>query len=507
LKATFGPYGPLLPPDANGIMLPPGFSSRLIAQSGLTVPGTLYPFPAAPDGAATYKVGDEWILAANSEITGGAGGVSAIRFNADGSVKSAYRILGGTSVNCAGGPTPWGTWLSGEEFDRGRIWECDPTGASAILPAPRPKMGVFQHEAGAVDPANQHVYLSEDVGDGCLYRFTPVAYPDLSAGMLEVACNFGGDTVTWMPVPDPEFFGPVPLRNQVVGAIRFARGEGMWFDSGLVYLVTTADSTIHVYDTGTAKLSILYRAADVADAPLKDIDNIHVSRSGDVFVAEDTGAPDPLDVGIISPEKTVSRFLKFTGPAHNGSEVVGLTFDPSGTRFYVGSQRYLGVGGIFEITGPFRQTPGPHPVFTPIPTATATAVPTVAPTASPTPSPQSPAPEIPIGIEVARRIAISTLISRGLPLGLTLDKAATIRVRLTARIVQKGRRRTVTLFSVTRKPGRGSSMLRFKPTKAAVKILRARRQALTANLEIRITTPGAPVRTFKRTVSLRPKKR
>jgi hypothetical protein len=29
-----------------------------------------------------------------------------VRFNPDGSIAAAYRILGGTNVNCAGGATP-----------------------------------------------------------------------------------------------------------------------------------------------------------------------------------------------------------------------------------------------------------------------------------------------------------------------------------------------------------------------------------------------------------------
>ena len=274
--------------------------------------------------------------------------------------------------------------------------------------------------------------------------------------------------------PRPVLPGGTPTRAQVPGALQFRRGEGMWFDSGLVYLVTTADHKIHVYDTATGALSVLYEAAAVPGAPLSDPDNIHVSpRSGDVFVAEDNGGPDPMDVCIIAPDGQIARFMKMTGPDHGGSEVIGLTFDPSGTRFYVGSQRYAGTGVVYEIAGPFRP-------YTPPPARRRRR------------APPPPRPGIPIGLTIARPISIAALIRRGLAIALTLDKASTVRFRLTARITTKGRRRTVTLASATRKPGAGATTLRLKPTKAGAKILRARRRQITATLEVRITTPGAP---------------
>ena len=79
-----------------------------------------------------------------------------------------------------------------------------------------------------------------------------------------------------------------------------------------------------------------------------------------------------------------------------------------------------------------------------------------------------------------------------------------MRFRLRARVTVKGKRKMVTLASVTRRPGAGATNLRLKPTKAGAKLLRGRRRQLTATLEVRITTPGAPVRTLRRSVSLRP---
>src|SRR5215210_383840 len=194
-RAGVSPYGPLGAPDANGLMLPPGFTSRQIARGLSEVKG--YPWPVFPDGQATFPTRDGgWILVTNSESLAPAGaGSSAVRFKPNGDIESAYRILAGTNANCAGGGTPWRTWLSCEEHDAGLVWECDPAGKLTAIS--RPALGVFNHEGAAVVAQLKQLYLAEDKPDGGFYRFTPVAYPDLAEGLLEVAVVAADGTVGW----------------------------------------------------------------------------------------------------------------------------------------------------------------------------------------------------------------------------------------------------------------------------------------------------------------------
>ena len=360
-----GPYGPLGSPNEFGLAVPQGFSSRLIAKGGAPLPGTSYDFPIFPDGSSTFPLSDGgWILAVNSEspsppgtpigpVGGGlqsGGGASGIRFGADGSVQAGYRILSGTNTNCAGGKTPWGTWMSCEEVDNGLVWECDPAGQKP--PVSRPAMGVFKHEAIAVDPAGRRIYLTEDTGDSGFYRFTPNKYPDCSSGLLEIAFVSADGVVTWNRVPDPSAASK-PTRKQT-GMTEFKRGEGIWFDSGIIYVATTSDNKIHAYDPVTETIEVVYDQK-IGDGPLNGVDNVTAAPSGDIYVCEDNGTSQ-IDIGILTPEGEVARFLTASGSQHEQSELTGVCFDPSGKRMYFGAQRSLGgPGALFEVTGPFRE--------------------------------------------------------------------------------------------------------------------------------------------------------
>jgi len=344
------PYGPRGAPDADGLRLPEGFDVRRVARGGETVKGTGYEWHLASDGAATFPADDGgWILVSNSETSDG--GAGALRFAANGDVRDAYRILDGTTQNCAGGPTPWSTWLSCEEFEEGRVWECDPTGRTEARP--REAMGVFKHEAAAVDPLGKRVYLTEDIEDGAFYRFTPRSWPRLEAGILELAKVAQDGSVEWARVPDPSARRRA-TRKQVPGATEFKRAEGIWFDSSTVYVATTFDSRILAYDTERERIDVLYDGLASADAPLIRVDNVTASPGGELFVCEDV-ATDEINMGVMTRDRKVSKFLSVTGPNHVDSELTGVAFDPTGSRLYFASQRAHGIKGeVYEVSGPFR---------------------------------------------------------------------------------------------------------------------------------------------------------
>ncbi|MFB8243198.1 alkaline phosphatase PhoX [Kitasatospora purpeofusca] len=347
------PYGSLLAADANGIQLPTGFTSRVIARSGQVVPGTSYTWHSAPDGGASFADGTGWIYTSNSEINPG-GGASAVRFNSSGNVTGAYRILSNTRQNCAGGRTPWNTWLSCEEVSLGYVYETDPYGVNAAVR--RDAMGKFKHEAAAADPVRQVIYLTEDETNGCFYRFIPNTWGNLSAGTLQVlkAGTATSGSFTWGTVPDPDG-SPTVTRDQVSGAKRFNGGEGCHYANDTVWFTTKGDNRVWQVDLANSTYELAYDDSLVSPgtAPLTGVDNVTGSTFGDLYVAEDGGN---MEICIITPDDIVAPFLRVTG--QSGSEITGPSFSPDGTRLYFSSQRGTtgsSTGGItYEVTGPFR---------------------------------------------------------------------------------------------------------------------------------------------------------
>lgn len=343
-----GPYGPLQPPDANGIALPSGFTSRLVGHSGDEVEGTGYTWHGAPDGGAVFADGDGWIYVSNSEVQPD-GGAGAVVFDADGNITGAHRVLEGTRLNCAGGKTPWNTWLSCEEVDDGYVYECLPAGpASAAVR--HPAMGQFKHEAAAADPVRKVVYMTEDVGDGCFYRFVPDVWEDMSAGTLEVLVA-GEETsgeFTWAKIEDPTG-GSDATRYQVEGAKHFEGGEGLHYANDTAWFTTKGDNRIWRLDLVAGAYALAYDDT----SPLSGVDNITGSAIGDLYIAEDGG---DMQICMITADGTVSPFLQVTG--QDDSELCGPAFSPAGDRLYFSSQRGaagdVDDGMTYEITGPFR---------------------------------------------------------------------------------------------------------------------------------------------------------
>ncbi len=353
---SLGSIGDLQTPDKNGVRLPKGFSSRIVARSGHDYFG--YHWHAAPDGGATFATDDGgWIYVSNNELNKSNGGAGSLRFDKDGKLIDAYSILDNTSRNCAGGHTPWGTWLSCEEINTGQVWECDPYGKKD--PILRATLGRFNHEAVAVDTNNMQLYLTEDKRDGCLYRYTSNSidkssgYPDLDNGFLEVAEIINGETgaLRWHLLPDPQA-KDTPTRKQVTQSSVFNRGEGIWFHEDAIFFTTTGNNRVYAYDIKNNSLSIIYNAVLYISPVLTGVDNITSNKSGDLLVAEDGG---DLQIVVITKSGEIKPLLQLIG--HDHSEITGPAFSPDGSRLYFSSQR--GTTGrsedgiTFEITGPF----------------------------------------------------------------------------------------------------------------------------------------------------------
>lgn len=378
LAPSLTKLGALRDPDENGIMLPEGFTSRVVAESGLPVLsdilGLLIPgsqWHTFPDGGATFAAEDGgWVYVSNSESI--PGGVGALRFDADGNIIDSYRILNLTNLNCAGGPTPWGTWLSCEEKVNGKVHETFPFGTASdarVLPA----LGIFDHEAVTVDPVRRQLFLTEDNGEARFYRFVPSAAdwpvdaerPQLEDGVLQVMIVPGVADSRDIPLDAP----PMPVQwidalspnrpqsyNRITEATIFAGSEGIWYIDDLVYFTCKSGNRVWAYDAAAETVELIYDDDDHGgdQAPLRGVDNCVVyNPTRDLLVAEDGG---DMRISAIALDGSVAPILRVDG--QDSSEITGPAFSPDGTRLYFSSQRggRARSGITYEVSGPFNMS-------------------------------------------------------------------------------------------------------------------------------------------------------
>lgn len=175
--------------------------------------------------------------------------------------------------------------------------------------------------------------------------------PDLSRGHLEIArvtANRGVTRIEWLPVPDPLAL-ETPTHNQVAKATPFNGGEGIAMHEGTVYFTTKGDNRVWAYDTGSQQLEVLYDFATSDNPILSGVDNVVITPTGDLLLAEDGG---DMQIVVITPNRQLKPIVQIAG--HDRSEITGPAFDPSHERLYFSSQRGssgLPSGGItYEIS-------------------------------------------------------------------------------------------------------------------------------------------------------------
>lgn len=327
-------YGPLFPTldQATGLpllLLPEGFKYVSFGWRGDLLDNG-QATPGVHDGMASYAAGRGRVrLVRNHEVgrgvpfsaasygPGAGGGTTTLEFDTNrGELVSARDSLSGTIRNCAGGPTPWGTWLTCEETNdftsmpHGYIFEVPADGLGD--PMPLGDMGRFSHEAIAVDPSTGYIYETEDAGNSSgFYRFIPATAGELAGGgelsmlkargvnQLNLGASYLNGTVfdvEWVPIAIPD--NPTPaapgnfvwLQGRAQGAATFARLEGCWYgNDAKVYVVSTSggigQGQIWEYDPGAETIRLLFQSpgASVLNAP----DNITVSPRGGLVLCED----------------------------------------------------------------------------------------------------------------------------------------------------------------------------------------------------------------------------
>ena len=416
------PYGDLLP-DPKGILdLPKGFEYQILSQQGTLMDDGLK-VPGLPDGMAAFpgKKG-RVILVRNHELTMNykaygpfpkeykpsenliskaynanslesisPGGTTNIVYNPKTKrVEKQFLSLIGTDLNCAGGAMPWGAWITCEEpadliSERGRnhgyCFEVKASEDGMLQKAvPLKALGRFCHEAVALDPKSGILYLTEDVGDGLLYRFIPDKANDLSSGKLQALAitdnphadlrNWDnkktslsiGDSakVKWIDLQDIDApYNDLRLRGHKAGAAIFARGEGIIYADKHIYICCTnggpnLQGQIFKLTPGQSEgvddqLQLFLQPAH-SDL-LTNGDNICNTPWGDLIICEDLTQPyinNDTFIRGITPEGKIYTIAR---NAINNGEFAGSCFSPDGQTMFVNIQAS---GLTLAITGPWQ---------------------------------------------------------------------------------------------------------------------------------------------------------
>ena len=389
-KATRGNggYGDLR--DAGPeLALPAGFTYTVLSftgkpmSDGNATPGAfdgMAAFPLPNGNVRLIRNHENRDAPADSRVKGdasraydarGGGGTTSleVRIAADGtsSLVRDFVSLNGTIVNCAGGPTPWGSWLTCEESAEGRaqgwaqehgyIFEVPASAEGPVTPVPLKAMGRFIHEAVAVDPSTGIVYETEDRQIAGLYRFLPQQRGVLSAGgtleMLAIDGRPNYDTadgqqmgttlpVRWVPIDQPDPSGmwgdtaAVFAQGFTKGGARFSRLEGCWWGDGGVFFHATNGGDAKVgqvwfyrptsVDAGALTLVFESPSAEILNYP----DNITVSPRGGIAMCED-GAGEQFIRGLTRD----GRIFDFARNRLNQTEFAGACFSPDGRTLFV----------------------------------------------------------------------------------------------------------------------------------------------------------------------------